>query len=123
MLSCSRWSDAGRQVSPPSSAKAPTLQVTQVLETTLDENLDMVADSIRYLKSQGLTVFFDAEHFFDGFKHNPEYSLQTLEAAAKAGADCLVLCDTNGGALPEEIVRLSMRPPKVTDVPLGHPCP
>jgi len=67
----------------------------------------MIADSIRFLKNKGMTVFFDAEHFFDGFKHNPEYSLQCLTAAAKAGSDCLVLCDTNGGAMPDEIMRLS----------------
>ncbi len=80
--------------------KSSELQVTQVLETTLDENLDMISDSIRYLKEKGFGVFFDAEHFFDGFKANPEYSLKTLEVASLAGADCLILCDTNGGSLP-----------------------
>ena len=85
--------------------KSSDLQVINVLKTTLDENLSMLADSIRYLKSQGMDVFLDAEHFFDGFKHNPEYSLKTLEVAAAAGADCLVLCDTNGGALPDEITK------------------
>jgi len=83
--------------------KSSELQVTQVLETSLEENLSMIADSIGYLKAKGLTVFFDAEHFFDGFKDNRDYSLRCLTAAAEAGADCLVLCDTNGGALPEEI--------------------
>ncbi len=71
--------------------KSSALQVTHVLETTLDENLSMVADSIHYLKAKGLTVFFDAEHFFDGFKSNPTYALRTLEIAAEAGAVCLVL--------------------------------
>jgi len=99
--------------------KSSELQVTQVLETTLDENLSMIADSIRYLKVKGLTVFFDAEHFFDGFKTNPTYALRTLEIAAEAGADCLVLCDTNGGALPSEIVIAVEAAGKLTSVPLG----
>ena len=63
--------------------KSSDLQVKQVLETTLAENLKMIADSIRFLKNKGMTVFLDAEHFFDGFKHNPEYSLQCLTAAAE----------------------------------------
>ena len=99
--------------------KSSNLQVTQVLETTLDENLNMLADSIRYLKAQGLTVFFDAEHFFDGFKADPDYSLRCLQVAAEAGASCLVLCDTNGGALPGEVVIAVGRASKLTNVPLG----
>jgi len=83
--------------------KSSELQVTRVLETTLEENLSMIADSIGYLRAKGLTVFFDAEHFFDGFKTNSGYALRCLEAAAGAGAGCLVLCDTNGGSLPDEI--------------------
>ncbi len=78
-------------------------QVTDILRTTLDENLRMIGDTIRYLKQQGKEVVFDAEHFFDGYKANPDYSLQALAAAAEAGADCLVLCDTNGGTFPDEI--------------------
>ena len=84
--------------------KAWDKQVTRVLETTLEENLSMVADSISYLRAKGLRVFFDAEHFFDGYKDNPEYALQVVTAAAKAGAECVVLCDTNGGSLPQQIV-------------------
>ncbi|MFC1951457.1 citramalate synthase [Chloroflexota bacterium] len=99
--------------------KSSGLQVTQVLETTLDENLSMIADSIRYLKSKGLTVFFDAEHFFDGFKDNRDYSLRCLTAAAEAGADCLVLCDTNGGTLPDEITATVETAKEITAVPLG----
>jgi len=99
--------------------KSSELQVTQVLETTLEENLNMIADSIRYLKAQGLTVFFDAEHFFDGYKTNPDYSLRTLTVAAEAGASCLVLCDTNGGTLPNEITIAVEAAAKLTDVPLG----
>ena len=99
--------------------KSSELQVTQVLETTLEENLAMIVDSIRYLKAQGLTVFFDAEHFFDGYKTNSDYSLRTLTVAAEAGADCLVLCDTNGGVLPGEITVAIEAAKKLTDVPLG----
>lgn len=83
--------------------KSWDLHVTQALKTTLEENLRMVDDSVRFLKEQGLTVIFDAEHFFDGYKENPVYALRVLEAAEAAGADWLVLCDTNGGSLPHEI--------------------
>ncbi|UFJ43334.1 citramalate synthase [Brevibacillus humidisoli] len=83
--------------------KSWDLHVTQALKTTLEENLRMVADSVRFLKQHGLTVMFDAEHFFDGYKQNPVYALNVLEAAEAAGADWLVLCDTNGGSLPHEI--------------------
>ena len=77
--------------------------VTEALRTTLDEGVAMVGESVARLRAEGLRVFFDAEHFFDGYRHNPEYALRVLEAAAMAGADCLVLCDTNGGALPHEV--------------------
>ncbi len=80
--------------------------VTHVLETTLEENLLMIADSIDYLKSKGLIVFFDAEHFFDGYKDNPDYALQTLKAADEVGADCIIPCDTNGGSLPHEVASI-----------------
>jgi 2-isopropylmalate synthase len=83
--------------------KAWDKQVTRVLETTLEKNLTMITDSISYLRANGLRVFFDAEHFFDGYKGNPEYALQVAAAAAKAGAECIVLCDTNGGSLPHQI--------------------
>jgi len=78
-------------------------QVIRVLETTLEENLDMIAESIVFLKSKGIRVFFDAEHYFDGYKANPGYALKTAVAAREAGAECIVLCDTNGGSLPEEV--------------------
>ncbi len=77
--------------------------VTEALGTTLDEGVAMVTDSVAYLKSLGLEVLFDAEHFFDGFRANPEFSLRVLEGAAQEGADCLVLCDTNGGSLPFDV--------------------
>ncbi len=99
--------------------KSSELQVTQVLETTLEENLSMITDSVHYLKTKGLTVFFDAEHFFDGFKNNSNYALRTLEVAAEAGADCLVLCDTNGGTLPDEIAVAIEAVKELTNVPLG----
>jgi 2-isopropylmalate synthase len=83
--------------------KSWDLHVTQVLETTLEENLRMVSDSIRYLKSKGSAVFFDAEHFFDGYKRNAPYALRVVEVAIEAGADVIVLCDTNGGSLPQEV--------------------
>jgi len=78
-------------------------QVTRVLETTLEENVAMIAESVAFLKSKGIRVFFDAEHYFDGYKANPGYALETAVAAEKAGAECVVLCDTNGGSLPEEV--------------------
>jgi len=77
--------------------------VTEALKTTLDEGVAMVRDSVEYLVSQGKRVFFDAEHFFDGYKRNPEFSLSVLEAAAMAGAEAVVLCDTNGGSLPPDV--------------------
>ena len=99
--------------------KSSDRQVTRVLETTLDENLSMIADSIKYLKEKGLTVFFDAEHYFDGYKKNPDYALRTLEVAAQAGAECLVLCDTNGGMLPDEIASAVTSARKITSVSIG----
>jgi 2-isopropylmalate synthase len=87
--------------------KSSDFHVTEALRTTLDEGEAMVADSVRFLRDQGLRVFFDAEHFFDGYKANPEFSLRVLEAAAREGADCLVLCDTNGGSLPHEVQHIT----------------
>ena len=83
--------------------KTWTLHVTDVLKTTLQENLRIIHDSIAYVKSQGREAIYDAEHFFDGFKANAEYALATLNAANSAGAQALVLCETNGGNLPHEI--------------------
>jgi 2-isopropylmalate synthase len=81
--------------------------VTEALGTTLDEGVAMVGESVAFLKAAGLRVFFDSEHFFDGYGANPEYALRVLEAAATNGADCLVLCDTNGGSLPHEVQRIA----------------
>jgi 2-isopropylmalate synthase len=80
--------------------------VTEALRQPLEEGIAMVRDSVEFLKAEGLRVFFDAEHFFDGYKRNPEFALQVLEAAAIKGADCLVLCDTNGGSLPHEVEKI-----------------
>jgi 2-isopropylmalate synthase len=77
--------------------------VTEALRTTLEEGVAMAGESVAFLKGDGRRVFFDAEHFFDGYKRNPEFALSVLEAAAVAGVDCLVLCDTNGGSLPHEV--------------------
>ena len=98
--------------------KAWDLHVTDVLQTDLEENLKMIADSIRYLKSKGHTIFFDAEHFFDGYKSNPQYAIQVVRIAAEAGSDSVVLCDTNGGSLPREVTDITTVV-KDIDVPLG----
>lgn len=78
-------------------------QVLEILRTRLDENLAMIGDTIRFLKQHDKEVIYDAEHFFDGYRANADYALQTLAAAADAGADCLCLCDTNGGSFPADI--------------------
>ena len=85
------------------------MHVTEVLETNLEENLAMISDSVAFFKGHGKTVLLDAEHFFDGFKANPEYALQCVRAASDAGADTVVLCDTNGGALPHEVSAIVSR--------------
>ncbi len=85
--------------------KSSTLHVREVLRTTLDENLRLVEDSVAYLRAHGRRVIFDAEHFFDGFAADQAYALEVLSAAARAGAEAVVLCDTNGGRLPWEVER------------------
>jgi 2-isopropylmalate synthase len=83
------------------------LHVKEVLKTTPEENLAMIGDTIRYLKDHGKFVIYDAEHSFDGHADEPDYALATWQAAEKAGADFVVLCDTNGGRLPGEIARVT----------------
>ncbi|WNZ26153.1 citramalate synthase [Leptolyngbya sp. NK1-12] len=83
--------------------KSWDLHVTDGLKTTLEENLAMIQDTIQFFRSQDRRVIYDAEHWFDGYKHNPDYALQTLEAAINGGAEWIVLCDTNGGTLPHEV--------------------
>jgi 2-isopropylmalate synthase len=87
--------------------KSWDMHVKAVLGCSLDMNLRICADSVKYLKSKSLEVIFDAEHFFDGYRENPDYAVKVLEAAAGAGADILVLCDTNGGFLPEQIYEIT----------------
>ncbi len=95
------------------------LHVTKALRVSLEENLDMIFDTIRYLKRRMDKVFFDAEHFFDGYKDDPEYAIKALLIARDAGADCLVLCDTNGGTLPFEIGDIVRKVKERVDSPLG----
>ena len=102
--------------------KSWDFQVTGILRTTLDENLRMIGDTIRFLKEEGMEVVFDAEHFFDGYKANPDYALQTLAAAADAGADSLCLCDTNGGSFPEEIFDITRAVTARFDTAVGIHC-
>lgn len=84
-------------------AKSWDRHVAEALRTSLDEAVAMVADSVRYLREHDLRVFLDAEHFFDGFRRNPEFALSVLAAAEESGAEALVLCDTNGGSLPDDV--------------------
>src|SRR5215467_1615193 len=83
------------------------LHVKEVLQTTADENLAMIEDTVRYLKGCGRFVVYDAEHSFDGFKDEPQYALATLAAAERGGADVVVLCDTNGGSIPDEVAEIT----------------
>jgi len=100
--------------------KSWDLHVKKVINTTLDENLSMINDSVRFLKKHFDEVVYDAEHFFDGYKANHEYAIKTLLAAKDAGADCLVLCDTNGGLLPDEAVEIfRVVKSKINDAKLG----
>ena len=96
--------------------------VTDVLGTTLDENLRMIADSVAYCASQGREVFYDAEHFFDGYRANPEYALKTLQAAATAGAKVVILCDTNGGTMPERVAEVVQAVKRELSCEIGIHC-
>ncbi len=89
--------------------KSWDLHVTDALKTTLEENLEMIYESVEHLKKYVEEVIFDAEHFFDGFKANPEYALSVLDAALRGGADWVVLCDTNGGSLPHEVQEITAK--------------
>lgn len=100
--------------------KSWDFHVHHILRTTPDENLRMIKESVSYLKKYLDEVIYDAEHFFDGYKSNPDYALKTLESAVEGGADCLVLCDTNGGTLPWEISKIFKAVKKrIKNVPLG----
>ncbi|GGG55824.1 citramalate synthase [Paenibacillus radicis (ex Gao et al. 2016)] len=99
--------------------KSWDFHVHTALQTTLEENLAMVYDSIAFLKQRGMEAMFDSEHFFDGYKNNPDYALAVLRKAQEAGADWLVLCDTNGGTLPGEIHEIVSRVRQEISAPIG----
>lgn len=99
--------------------KSWDLHVTAALRIPLEENLRMIEDSIAYLRSQGVETIYDAEHFFDGYTANPEYALESLYAAARGGAHCVVLCDTNGGFLPDRVQQIVSTVQSTVDLPIG----
>ena len=99
--------------------KTSDFHVTTVLGVSLEENLAMIRETVALLCGEGREVIYDAEHFFDGWKANPEYAAKTIQAAAEAGASIIVMCDTNGGALPEEIAALTREAAGKVDRPLG----
>jgi 2-isopropylmalate synthase len=99
--------------------KSWDLHVTDALGISLKKNLELIADSIQYLRAKRKKVYYDAEHFFDGYKANPDYALKTLKAAVQAGADCIILCDTNGGAMPWEVRDIFTAVVQEVRVPLG----
>lgn len=99
--------------------KSWLLHVEKVLHATPEENLKMISDTVKYLKSKDKEVFYDAEHFFDGYKDNKQYAIKTLKRAEEAGADCIILCDTNGGTLPAELENIIKDVKKNIKSPLG----
>ena len=99
--------------------KSWDFHVTDIIRTTLDENLAMIRDTLGFFKAASKEVVYDAEHFFDGYKANPEYAVKTLQAAVDGGADVLVLCDTNGGTFPSEIAGIVKRLSGLFEVPIG----
>jgi 2-isopropylmalate synthase len=103
-------------------AKSHDRHVELALRTTLDENLAMIADTVRHLRAEGQRVFLDAEHFFDGYRSNPAYALECVRAAAEAGADVIALCDTNGGMLPTELGDVVREVTLATQARLGIHC-
>lgn len=102
--------------------KSWELHVREVFRIPAEENFRMIRESVEYLKEKGKTVFFDAEHFFDGYRDNPEFALRALEAAAAGGADCLCLCETNGGMLPFDIETIVTAVRERFSLPLGIHC-
>jgi len=98
------------------------LHVTAALKVDLDTNLEMIRDSVAFLKENVPLVIYDAEHFFDGYTSNPDYALATIQAAVEGGADCVVLCDTNGGSLPDRVAELTRKAKEVCSVPIGIHC-
>ncbi len=102
--------------------KSWDMHVTDALKCSLDDNLRMIHDTVSFMKKHGREVIYDAEHFFDGYKHNPEYAIKTIKAAEEAGADIICLCDTNGGSLPFEIAEIVEEVKKHVNTPLGIHC-
>lgn len=102
--------------------KSWDFHVGTVLKTTLEENLKMIYDTIKFFTKLGKEVIFDAEHFFDGYKANPEYAMQTLKAAYNAGAASICLCDTNGGTFPNDISNITLKIVEEIKVPIGIHC-
>lgn len=102
--------------------KSWDLHVKDALKVSLEENLSMIRESVRYLKSQGVEVIYDAEHFFDGYKENYEYAIATIKTASEAGADVIVLCDTNGGTMPTELAKIIRIVKSIIRKPLGIHC-
>ncbi|AAZ54655.1 citramalate synthase [Thermobifida fusca] len=100
-------------------AKSDDRHVELALRTTLEENLEMIADTVSFLLGQGQRVFVDCEHFFDGYRHNPEYALRVVRTAAEAGASVVVLCDTNGGMLPSDVFQIVSEVREATGARLG----
>lgn len=117
-INLNRLVESGAQVAT-IFGKSWDFHVTTAIQTTLEENLAMIYDSVLYLKSCGLEVIYDAEHFFDGYKNNPEYALQTIKKAQDAGADWIVLCDTNGGSLPGEVTSIVTTVKQNVTTPVG----
>lgn len=99
--------------------KSWDLHVKDVLKTSLEENLRMITDTIKFIRSKKITAFYDAEHFFDGYKHNPDYAIKTLLAAQNAGAQCIILCDTNGGTITSEIKDIVEKVKVAVNVDIG----
>lgn len=99
--------------------KTHDFHVTEVLRVSLEENLAMIRETIAYLREMGRDVVFDAEHFFDGWKANPDYARKAIQAAVEGGAMLVVMCDTNGGSMPEEVAALTKNAAAAVDVPLG----
>lgn len=102
--------------------KSSDFHVTDVLKTTLEENLAIIYESVDFLKKKVKEVFYDAEHFFDAYKRNPDYALKTIIKAQEARADCIILCDTNGGTLPQDIRRTINEIKPHVKIPLGIHC-
>ena len=99
--------------------KSNAFHVEKIINTTLEENLSMITDSISYLRSKNKKVFFDCEHFFDGYKYNRDYAIETLKTAEKAGCEALILCDTNGGIFPDELENILNDVKKNINIPFG----